>query len=206
MGKNKNELDMRRKGGLFERVAAILESARKNVVRAVNSEMVIAYWLIGREIVQALQSGNGRAEYGKTALTDLSHKLHKRYGRGFSVTNLRYFRLFYQAYSDRTPEIRHRIDGEMHGAERSHSKHHEARDELHGAGRSRRKHHEARDVFGDLSLAIEKSESIKGFSPVLSWTHYRTLTKVEHKNERLFYEIEAEREGWSVSILERQIQ
>ena len=37
---------------LFSRVVTILESARSNVVRSVNSNMVVAYWLIGREIVQ----------------------------------------------------------------------------------------------------------------------------------------------------------
>lgn len=37
---------------LFERVTSILEEARSNVVRAVNSNMVLAYWLIGREIVE----------------------------------------------------------------------------------------------------------------------------------------------------------
>jgi hypothetical protein len=36
---------------LFNRIAAILEEARANVVRTVNTRMVIAYWLIGREIV-----------------------------------------------------------------------------------------------------------------------------------------------------------
>ncbi len=56
-----------------------------------------------------------------------------------------------------------------------------------------------------MILAVEKSESIQGFSPALSWSHYRALTKVENKNERLFYEIEAEKEGWSVPALERQI-
>ena len=39
---------------LLERVVAILEQARGNVVRAVNTQMVWAYWLIGREIVQEL--------------------------------------------------------------------------------------------------------------------------------------------------------
>jgi predicted nuclease of restriction endonuclease-like (RecB) superfamily len=39
----------------------------------------------------------------------------------------------------------------------------------------------------------------------LSWSHYRTLTKVDHTSARRFYEIEAEREGWSVPQLERQI-
>ncbi len=56
-----------------------------------------------------------------------------------------------------------------------------------------------------MSLSVEKSEDIQGFSSRLSWSHYRTLSKVEHKNERLFYEIEAEKEGWSVPVLERQI-
>jgi hypothetical protein len=34
---------------LFARVAAILDDARGNVVRSVNSNMVLAYWLIGRD-------------------------------------------------------------------------------------------------------------------------------------------------------------
>jgi len=38
---------------LMDRVVSILEQARANVVRAVNSNMVIAYWLIGREIVRS---------------------------------------------------------------------------------------------------------------------------------------------------------
>ena len=59
--------------------------------------------------------------------------------------------------------------------------------------------------MNDLSLAIERSDQVRGFSDSLSWSHYRTLTKVENRAERLFYEIEAEREGWSVPHLERQI-
>ena len=48
-------------GDLMHRVVSILDQARANVVRAVNSNMVIAYWLIGREIVQALHGGEDRA-------------------------------------------------------------------------------------------------------------------------------------------------
>ena len=167
-------------GDLMARVAGILDQARSNVVRAVNSNMVIAYWLIGREIVQALQGGEDRADYGSRLLTELSTSLRQRYGRGFSVTNLKYFRLFFQAYPLRTPEIRH-----------------ESRDELGD------RHTLA--VLDDLSSALEKVEKLKGFSPNLSWTHYRTLSMVEHRAERLFYEIEAERCQWSQPVLERQI-
>ncbi len=42
---------------LFQRVAAILEQSRANIVRSINTNMVLAYWLIGREIVQELQGG-----------------------------------------------------------------------------------------------------------------------------------------------------
>lgn len=99
-------------GNLMDRVVSILEQARANVARSVNSNMVIAYWLVGREIVVALQGGEERAEYGERLLADLSEELTKRYIRGFSVTNLRYFRLFYQVFSDRAPEIHHLISDE----------------------------------------------------------------------------------------------
>jgi len=169
---------------LFDRVVTILEQARTNVIRTVNSEMVLAYWHIGREIVQELQKGKNRAEYGKQIIKELSVKLNKKYCKGFSPTNLWYFRQFYVVYSNREPKIRHKPCGELISME---------------------KLHKPCGVLDDLSLAVEKSEALQGFSPLLSWSHYRTLSKVEHKNERLFYEIEAEKEGWSVPVLERQI-
>jgi predicted nuclease of restriction endonuclease-like (RecB) superfamily len=167
-------------GGLMDRVVSILEQARVNVARSVNSNMVIAYWLVGREVVVALQGGEDRAEYGERLLGELSEQLTKRYKRGFSVTNLRYFRLLYQAFSDRTPEI-----------------HHSTSDELEANTQEA--------VLDDLTRALKKTNQRKGFSPDLSWTHYRALSRIDDAVERLFYEIEAEKAGWSVAILERQI-
>ena len=170
---------------LSERVISILEQARTNVFKSVNSNMVIAYWLIGREIVQEIQGGEERAEYGKQLILELSSRLTQKYGKGFSTTNLWYFRQFHLVFLDRIPEILHKPCGESQ----------EISSKLH----------KPCDVLEDMSLAIEKTGEIRGFSPLLSWSHYRTLTKVEHKNERLFYEIEAEKEGWSVPHLQRQI-
>jgi len=148
-------------GDLVGRVVTILDQARANVVRAVNSNMVLAYWLIGREIVQALQGGEDRADYGSRLLGDLAAALKSRYGRGFSVTNLKYFRLFYQTYDKRLPEIGH-----------------EPRDQL-GIDATQA-------VLEDLSAALDASEYAKGFSPQLSWTHYRTLCSVANRAECLF--------------------
>lgn len=79
---------------LFDRIVSILEEARSNVVRAVNSNMVVAYWLIGSEIVQELQGGEERAEYGKQVIENLSIQLTERFGRGFSGQSLQNFRRF----------------------------------------------------------------------------------------------------------------
>ena len=185
-------------GVLFDRVVSILEQARANVVRAVNNNMVIAYWLIGREIVQALQAGDERAEYGKEVVKHLSVRLTEKYGKGFSTTNLWYFRQFYLVFSDRRPEILHKLCGESGLDEKLHKPCGELPITM-GIGQK------TTDILNEMSLAVEKGDIVQGFSPVLSWSHYRTLTKVENGSERLFYEIEAEKEGWSVPVLERQI-
>ena len=103
----KSEVSISLRGNdLMDRVLSILEQARANVVRAVNSNMVIAYWLIGREIVEELQRGEDRAEYGKQVVGNLSKQLTQRYSSGYSVTTLQYFRKFYQVYSTRSPIAR----------------------------------------------------------------------------------------------------
>lgn len=90
---------------LFDRVVRILEQARGNVIRSVNTNMVLAYWLIGREIVEAVQKGEDRAEYGQQVVRDLAARLTDRYGRGFSLANLKNFRQFYLCYPERCMPI-----------------------------------------------------------------------------------------------------
>lgn len=167
---------------LATRVVTILERARSQVVRAVNSQMVIAYWLIGREMVQALQGGDERAAYGTQLLESLSEQLGARYGRGYSVTNLRNFRLFYQAFADRQPI------------------HQTLSDELAQAPTGP----DNTQVQDDLAAALQ-THARKGFSAALSWSHYRALSTVSHPAERQFLEVEAEKAGWSLTVLERQI-
>ena len=73
----------------YARVRDILESARGNIARSVNTTQVVANWLIGREIVEEEQRGQKRADYGEELLGGLSHQLGTDYGRGFSVSALR---------------------------------------------------------------------------------------------------------------------
>jgi len=86
---------------LVAEIRELVEAARQQVVRAVNSSMVQTYWHIGRLIVEDEQQGETRAAYGKQQLQRLSRELTEAFGKGFDVTNLRNMRRFYEAFPKR---------------------------------------------------------------------------------------------------------
>jgi len=191
---NEHELE-RDDSKLFDRVVAILEEARSHVSRTVNSAMVIAYWLIGREIVEEEQKGKKRAEYGRALIEDLSQRLTERYGRGFSVPNVRNFRQFYQVYRHRSPEIRY-----PEGSESRSEKRYLAGSESLKVGKLSQM-----GVESTQKRRPAAGESDDGFHPDLSWSQYRALMRVDNSDARLFYEQEAVQNHWNKQQLERQI-
>jgi predicted nuclease of restriction endonuclease-like (RecB) superfamily len=81
-------------------IKKILENARNTTYAVANTEMIKAYWLIGRKIVEEQQQGKGRAEYGKEVIKSVSKELTESFGKGFSERTVREFRQFYMAFSD----------------------------------------------------------------------------------------------------------
>lgn len=84
----------------LESVAKVLTQARENAKTAVNLSMVYAYFEIGRMIVEEEQHGANRAAYGTKLLKELSAYLTEKYGKGFSVGNLKNIRQFYKVYAN----------------------------------------------------------------------------------------------------------
>ena len=83
---------------LFQRVREILDNARHKVYRTANTEMLRAYWNVGREIVEEEQKGQDRAKYGSALLEELAKRLTELYGKSFSSRHLRYMRQFYREF------------------------------------------------------------------------------------------------------------
>ena len=83
---------------VIQEIKTVLDSARANVAREVNSELLNSYWNIGRIICEYEQSAPERADYGKQTLKELSRELTKEFGKGFSRSNLQNMRLFYLSY------------------------------------------------------------------------------------------------------------
>lgn len=169
---------LERQTELLERIRHIWESARTQAARSVNTAHVCANWLIGKQIVEAEQRGEKRAGYGQALLKTLSAQLAAEYGSGFSVSALQYMRGFFLGY----PELL--------------AKQHAVRVEFEALPAQRALRGES---------PAEEAWRAGVLHPGLSWTHYRMLLKVERREVRDFYEIEAIRNGWSARQLERQI-
>lgn len=131
---------------LINELGELIRQARQKVLRAVDTLQVQTCWQIGRHIIEFEQGGAERAAYGARLLPSLAKVLTARFGKGFDASNLRYMRLFYQAFPI-CDALRHE----------------------------------------------------------LSWTHYRTLLRVENANARRWYMNEAVTQNWSTRALERQI-
>ena len=129
----------------YNEIKSILIKARNKVYTTVNFAMVEAYWNIGKKIIEQ-QGGKDTAKHGQGLIQELSKQMTKDFGKGFTVTNLKYMRQFYLTFPNG-----HALRGE------------------------------------------------------LSWTHYRSLMRVENENARNFYLEEAIKSNWSTRQLDRQI-
>ena len=178
---------------LYRRIRDILESARSGVARSVNTTQVVANWLIGQAIVEEEQKGKGRAEYGKRIVETLATRMTSDFGTGYSAQNLFYMKQFHLAYPAllAAKGILHAARGELPVGTASSGIHHAARGE---------------SQTGLISDAASRKSWKPGLlNPGLSWTHYRTLLRLENLDARAFYEIEAIKTSWSARELERQI-
>ena len=157
---------------LYNNIVSIINLALKQVATTANLAMVHTYFEIGRMIVEDEQEGETRAEYGKKVLQELSIKLNKNFGRGFSNQNLRNMRQFYLVYSnrisvnplrkleDKTESIRQTASSEF-------------------------------QIADNQNKAIRQTPSAEFKNFTLSWSHYLVLMRIENPGERSFYEIEA---------------
>ena len=92
-----NEIDKIHKD-VYSSIKELMDNARNSVAKEVNNILIQTYWEIGRIIVEDEQGNSDRAEYGKQLITDLSKRIKKEYGKGFSKSNLFNMRNFYLCF------------------------------------------------------------------------------------------------------------
>ncbi len=85
---------------LSQRISEYLQIARQCIRQSVDTEMVKAYWLIGKDIVEEEQRGKVRANYGENIMQELSARLTQNFGEGYSIVTLKNIKQFYLSYSE----------------------------------------------------------------------------------------------------------
>ena len=175
--------------GFFDSVVKIIEAARHHVRKTIDITMCISYYEIGRMIVEEEQCGEHRAKYGAGLLKELSVYLTEKFGRGYSVSNLMNFRQFFIVYFPIVTKYQSPISISNQGQQIDTSVSNNSKIE----------------IYQSLISKFEDTTVLRTIYPFrVSWTHYLILMRIENDQERSFYEIEAQNEGWSVRQLQRQ--
>lgn len=68
-------------------IRQLIDRARQRAAVAVNTELTLLYWHIGKRL-QIDVAGGERAEYGKQIIKTLSRQLASEYGKGWSERQL----------------------------------------------------------------------------------------------------------------------
>ncbi|MEZ4528331.1 MAG: PDDEXK nuclease domain-containing protein [Desulfobacterales bacterium] len=85
--------------GLLSEIKSLIEKSRQQVAAAVNAEITLLYWNIGRRINSEILK-NKRAEYGKQIVSALSRQLTEEYGSGRSQRHLFYYIKIAEVFPD----------------------------------------------------------------------------------------------------------
>ncbi len=176
----------------FDQLIDSLYEAHKqlysNAFRAVNQSLTIRNWLIGYYIVEYEQNGSDRAQYGAKLLDEIAARLKSLGLKGLRSRELHSCRLFYTTY----PQIRRSVTAKLQQPENQDvikllPEHDDILRSLTAKSES--------DLFLPAELLLSK----------LSYTHFIELIRVEDPLQRLFYEVEAIKNGWGVRELGRAI-
>ena|SRR6185437_583066 len=148
---------------LLDYISETFTDGKVKAFNAANIALVETYWKIGQHIVEFEQDGNAKAEYGAGLLEKLSKDLSLKFGKGFSLSNIKRFRQFYIVYQK--------------GAEPSHQ--------------LQSNDNQINTIGATVSHQLgNKNLNLKGatVSRFLNWSHYVELLKIESPIERNFYE------------------
>ena len=163
----------------------IVKSARKYAYSSICFAQVQSNWLLGKRIVEQIQKGNDKAEYGKHILKIASESLTEEFGKGYSETNLKSFRKFYLIFKDYS--IGQTMSDQLE----------ERKQQTLSA--------KLEDSKRQAMPAQLENSNLQALPVILSWTHYERLMRIKNKEIRDWYMKEAAEQMWNYRTLNRNI-
>ena len=93
-----SELKIQIEQELIDNIKSIIVNARKNIAQKVNQALIFTYWEIGKVIVENEKRKGVNKPSSRQFILELSKRLSKELGRGFSRSNLFNMRKFHLEY------------------------------------------------------------------------------------------------------------
>lgn len=167
---------------------SIVSTARNMSFRAANLMQVACNWLLGWRIVEQEQQGKARADYGKRIIEEASKILTENFGSGFSETQLRNCRKFYQMFG--FLQIQQALPAEF--------KNEVLKIQQTLSAKSIQSPQRQSDVLNQQQVE-------QPLLPQLSWSHYECLMRVTDIDARTWYMQETASQQWDYRTLKRNI-
>jgi predicted nuclease of restriction endonuclease-like (RecB) superfamily len=168
---------------------------QQNAQNAVNQNLTVRNWLIGCYIVEFEQNGEDRAKYGTRLLEEMAKEIKSKGIKGLNSRALRSCRLFYVSY----PQIWRSVTAKLQQIDYKDFNIPTKEIEIWWSVTA--------ELHNQQSLSIESPEEYPIPNELLlsrlSYTHFVELLRAKEPLERLFYEVEAIKNNWSVKELER---
>ena len=167
-----------------EDIKQIVATAKIQAYKAVNLMQVASNWLLGWRIVEQMQHGQERAEYGAYVIKLASAALTKEFGAGYSVQSLKFYRQFYLTFKDL---------------------------QIGSTAWSQSQDEKGSTVWSESSVIISQTPAqllvkIGQTLPAqLTWSHFKRLMRVDDEKARMWYMHEAASQQWSYRTLDRNI-
>ncbi len=167
---------------------SIVSTARNMSFRAANLMQVACNWLLGWRIVEQEQQGKARADYGKHIIEEASKILTENFGSGFSETQLRNCRKFYQMFG--FLQIQQALPDEF--------KNEILKIQQTLSAKSMQSPKRQSDVLSQQQVELP-------LLPQLLWSHYECLMRVADLEARTWYMQETASQQWDYRTLKRNI-
>lgn len=171
---------------LVSEIRQLVEQARQNISRKINTELLITYWSVGKLIALREKDENIDEKSSRQLILELSKELNLHVGKGFSRSNLFAMRQFYLLYKlVQTPSGHQPVENVQISS---------GQKKIKSITKGKTK----------LAKQVDMENIGKTISFQLSWSHYCELIKVDSDLERSFYQQQSINENWSVRELQRQ--
>lgn len=79
---------LNKSNSLYDSIKSLIEESKAQIVRNVNTTIILTYYEIGRMIVEYEQSGKSRAEYADQTLKQLGIDLTRDFEKVFLIETL----------------------------------------------------------------------------------------------------------------------